>query len=109
MSRAGAGPSRSADGGGPHPRAAAGNLGRIVTTPRRVAILSGGHIADITHLPARARRRNRGSRDLPKAQQLANQHGVPHAFADPTELYRTGQVDAVVIASPNYLHNPLAI
>ena len=86
-----------------------------MTTPRRVAILGGGHIADTTHLPARARRPGRAavmtvcSRDLPKAQQLANQHGVPHAFADPTELYRTGQVDAVVIASPNYLHNPLAM
>ena len=34
---------------------------------------------------------------------------MPHAFADPTELYRTCTVDAIVIAKPNYLHNPLAI
>ena len=86
-----------------------------MTAPRRVAILGGGHIADTAHLPALARLPARAavvavcSRDLPKARQLADQHGVPHAFADPAELYRTCPVDAVVIATPNYLHHPLAM
>lgn len=83
--------------------------------PRKVAILGGGHVADTAHLPALARLPGRAtvvavcSRDVQKAQQLAAKHGVPQAFADPAELYRTCPVDVVIICAPNYLHHPLTL
>ena len=42
--------------------------------------------------------------DLPKARALATRFGVKDAFDDIEELLRFESLDAVVICSPNHLH-----
>ena len=44
--------------------------------------------------------------DGPKAQALAKRLGVPDIFTDMDELLDSDQLDAVVIATPNHLHEP---
>ena len=41
-------------------------------------------------------------------QTLCAQHDVP-GFATPEELYKSGEVDGVIICTPHYQHPPLAI
>ena len=42
--------------------------------------------------------------DLPKARALADRFGVKDAFDDIEDLLRYEALDAVVICSPNHLH-----
>ena len=42
--------------------------------------------------------------DLPKARALADRFGVQDALDDIEDLLRTPGLDAVVICSPNHLH-----
>ncbi len=44
--------------------------------------------------------------DGPKAGALAQRLGVPDIFTDIDELLDTDKLDAVVIATPNHLHEP---
>jgi predicted dehydrogenase len=44
--------------------------------------------------------------DGPKAGALARRLNVPHIFTDIDELLDSDQLDAVVIATPNHLHEP---
>jgi predicted dehydrogenase len=39
----------------------------------------------------------------------AAQYGIPHAFTDPDALLRREDIDAVIIAVPDALHEPLAV
>lgn len=43
-------------------------------------------------------------RDLAKARESARQHNIPLAFDSAEALYRSPQVDAVVVATPNACH-----
>ncbi|GAB3956211.1 Gfo/Idh/MocA family oxidoreductase [Spirosoma harenae] len=78
----------------------------------KAAIIGGGNIADKNHIPALKHLPEQVdlvavcSRDLSKARALADKHGIPHAFADTTELYRECTPDIVVICTPNNLHYP---
>src|SRR5262249_3394018 len=47
--------------------------------------------------------------DRPKARALADRFGVPDVFTDIEDLLEADQLDAVVIATPNHLHEPHAI
>ncbi|MFT4229212.1 MAG: Gfo/Idh/MocA family oxidoreductase [Microbacterium sp.] len=49
------------------------------------------------------------SRDLARAQAFAAEHGVPAASSDLDALLRSGDVDAVYLASPNALHAEQAL
>ena len=44
-----------------------------------------------------------------RSRAFADELGCKHAYHDPAELAAAGDVDAVVIATPNHLHAPLAI
>lgn len=79
----------------------------------RVGIVGAGHAAD-HHV--RAARMVEGievravaSRDPHRARDFASRHGVPRVFADPHELVRGDDVDAVVIALPPALQPDLAV
>jgi len=77
----------------------------------RLGLVGAGAIAQLAHLPVLAR--IRGARlvaicdnDGPKAQALAQRLGVPDIFTDIDELLDFEGLDAVVIATPNHLHEP---
>ena len=48
-------------------------------------------------------------RDRERAEQVARQHAVPEIFTDYREMFSSRLLDAVVIATPDDLHQPLAL
>lgn len=77
----------------------------------RVGLVGAGAIAQLAHLPVLSK--IRGARlvaicdnDGPKAGALAQRLGVPDIFTDIDELLDSDELDAVVIATPNHLHEP---
>jgi predicted dehydrogenase len=80
-------------------------------TPVRVAVVGAGAISQIAHLPLLAKARGATlvalcDNDGPKARSLADRFGVRDVFTDIDDLFDFDQVDAVVIATPNHLHEP---
>jgi predicted dehydrogenase len=84
--------------------------GRSIATERlKVGVVGGGAIAQVAHLPVLKKMRSVEVQaicdtDLPKARALADRFGVKDAYDDIEELLRYGALDAVVICSPNHLH-----
>jgi predicted dehydrogenase len=82
------------------------------TTERlKVGIVGGGAIVQVAHLPVLKKIRSVEVQaicdtDLPKARALADRFGVKDAFDDIEDLLRYEALDAVVICSPNHLHEP---
>jgi len=75
----------------------------------RVGIIGGGAITQVAHLPVLKKFKSIEVRavcdiDLPKATALAERFGVKDSFDDIEELLRYEELDAVVICSPNHLH-----
>jgi predicted dehydrogenase len=77
----------------------------------RIAVVGTGAIAQITHIPVLAKMR--GARlvalcdnDGPKARALADRFEVPDVFTDLEEMLELDALDAVVVATPNHLHEP---
>ena len=77
----------------------------------RLAVVGAGAIAQVTHLPVLAKMR--GARlvalcdsDRAKARALADRFEIPDVFPDIDDLFSFGEIDAVVIATPNHLHEP---
>jgi predicted dehydrogenase len=77
----------------------------------RIAVVGTGAIAQITHIPVLAKMR--GVRlaalcdnDGPKARALADRFEVPDVYSDFEELLDADTIDAVVVATPNHLHEP---
>ena len=85
--------------------------GRTGATSERlkVGIIGGGGITQVAHLPVLKRMPNIDVQaicdtDLPKARALADRFGIKDAFDDMEELLSYEALDAVVICSPNHLH-----
>ena len=77
----------------------------------RLGLVGAGAIAQLAHLPVLSRIKGaqlvaRCDNDGPKAGALAQRLGVPDIFTDMDELLDSEEVDAVVIATPNHLHEP---
>lgn len=75
----------------------------------RVGIIGGGAITQVAHLPVLKKLKTIDVRgicdtDLPKARALADRFGVPDAMDDIEDLLGFESLDAVVICSPNHLH-----
>ncbi len=82
---------------------------RATSDRLRIGIVGGGAITQVAHLPVLKKLKNIEVQaicdtDLPKARALANRFGVKDAFDDIEELLRYETLDAVVICSPNHLH-----
>ncbi|HEY0242036.1 MAG TPA: Gfo/Idh/MocA family oxidoreductase [Gemmatimonadaceae bacterium] len=82
-----------------------------MTTDLRLGLVGAGAIAQLAHLPLLAKMRGAQlvaicDNDGPKAGALAQRLGVPDIFTDIDELLDTDKLDAVVIATPNHLHEP---
>lgn len=77
----------------------------------RLGLVGAGAIAQLAHLPVLSRIKGAQlvaicDNDGPKAGALAQRLGVPDIFTDIDELLDSEEVDAVVIATPNHLHEP---
>ena len=77
----------------------------------RIAVVGTGAIAQLTHIPVLSKMRGASlvalcDNDAAKARALADRFGVPDVFTDLEELLDSDELDAVVIATPNHLHEP---
>jgi predicted dehydrogenase len=79
--------------------------------PVRIAVIGAGAISQLAHLPVLSRMRGATlvglcDNDVPKARALADRFGIPDVFEDIEDLLEFDHLDAVVIATPNHLHEP---
>jgi predicted dehydrogenase len=77
----------------------------------RVGVVGAGAIAQLAHLPLLSKMRGAElvalcDNDRPKARALADRFDVPDVFTDIEDLLEFDEVDAVVVATPNHLHEP---
>jgi predicted dehydrogenase len=74
-------------------------------------VVGTGAIAQLTHIPVLSKMRGAQlvalcDNDGPKARALADRFDIPDVFTDFEELLDSDVLDAVVIATPNHLHEP---
>jgi predicted dehydrogenase len=84
---------------------------RAASEPLRVGVVGAGAIAQLAHLPVLAKMRGVQlialcDNDRPKARALADRFDIPDAYTDIEDLLEADGLDAVVIATPNHLHEP---
>lgn len=77
----------------------------------RVGVVGAGAIAQLAHLPLLSKLRGAElvalcDNDRPKARALADRFDVPDVFTDIEDLLEFDELDAVVVATPNHLHEP---
>jgi predicted dehydrogenase len=77
----------------------------------RIGVVGTGAIAQLAHLPVLAKMRGAElvavcDNDRPKARSLADRFGVPDVFTDIEDLLELDELEAVVVATPNHLHEP---
>ena len=77
----------------------------------RIAVVGTGAIAQLTHIPVLSKLRGAKlvelcDNDAAKARALADRFDVPDVFTDFEELLDSDELDAVIIATPNHLHEP---
>ncbi len=80
----------------------------------RVAVVGGGNVAQVAHIPAyranpNARLVAMVDKDPVKGQRLREQWGFDSFYEDITDMLKHEEIDAVDICTPNYLHAPMAI
>lgn len=77
----------------------------------RLGVVGAGAISQLAHLPVLSKMRGAElvavcDNDGPKARALADRFGIPDAYTDIEDLLELDELDAVVIATPNHLHEP---
>jgi predicted dehydrogenase len=80
----------------------------------RVGVVGTSWWADLMHLPGLSRHPHAELRALcgrsrDRAEALAAKYGVPHVFSDYRDLIARGDLEALVIATPDDLHYPIAM
>jgi predicted dehydrogenase len=88
----------------------------MTTTPKtwRVAFIGAGAIIQRGHIPSFQRIANVESVavcdvNLARAQAVADEAHIPHAFSDFERMLAEIQPDIVVVATPNVFHTPMSI
>ena len=77
----------------------------------RIGVIGAGAIAQTAHLPVLSKMRGVElvaicDNDRVKARALADRFSVPDAFTDIEDLLENEEMDAVVVTTPNHLHEP---
>jgi predicted dehydrogenase len=77
----------------------------------KFGVVGAGAIAQLAHIPVLAKMRGAQlvavcDNDRPKARALADRFGIPDVFNDIEDLLELDDLDAVVVATPNHLHEP---
>jgi predicted dehydrogenase len=80
----------------------------------RVAVVGGGNVAQVAHLPAYKQHPDVElvalvEENAVKRRRLAVQYGFKSDYYDLTKMLKNEEIDAVDICTPNYLHAPMAI
>ncbi|MBM3314284.1 Gfo/Idh/MocA family oxidoreductase [candidate division WOR-3 bacterium] len=80
----------------------------------RVAVVGTGAQAQVAHIPALKASRSVKlaafcDTDVRKVNQLCQLHGVEKRYVEFDDLKEDPDIDAVVVATPNYLHAPMAV
>jgi len=80
----------------------------------RLGVVGAGAIAQLAHIPVLSKMRGAElvavcDNDRPKARALADRFGIPDVFTDIEDLLELDELDAVVIVTPNHLHEPHAL
>ncbi|MCC6455680.1 MAG: Gfo/Idh/MocA family oxidoreductase [Caldilineaceae bacterium] len=88
----------------------------MTTTPKtwRVAFIGAGTIVQKGHIPSFQRLPNVETVaicdvNLARAQSVAEETHIPHAFSDYEQMLAQVQPDIVVVATPNVFHTPMSI
>ncbi|MDH3271156.1 MAG: Gfo/Idh/MocA family oxidoreductase [Gemmatimonadota bacterium] len=81
--------------------------------PTRIGIIGAGAISQIVHLPIFVERHDvevvaLADTDVHKAETLSRRYGVPIVL-DAEELLALDEIDAVVVCTPNHLHEEMAV
>jgi len=79
-----------------------------------IGIIGTGGVCNYGHFPAMERARGAQLAalcDINKqtCEELAKRHQVPKVYCDHHELLADPRIDAVIVATPNFLHKPIAI
>jgi predicted dehydrogenase len=82
-----------------------------MTDPVRIGVVGAGAIAQLTHLPVLSKMRGAKlvaicDNDRPKARALADRFDIPDVYTDIEDLLQGDGLSALVIATPNHLHEP---
>lgn len=85
------------------------HTGSAERDPIRVAVVGTGAISQVVHLPILSEREDVdvlvvSDRDRPKAEAIALRFDVPRVLDDDDEVFADPDVEAVVICTPNHLH-----
>lgn len=77
----------------------------------RFGVVGVGAITQVAHLPALSKMRGAQvvalcDNDALKARSLADRFAVPDVFTDMQDLLELDDVDAVIVGTPNHLHEP---
>jgi predicted dehydrogenase len=77
----------------------------------RVGLIGTGAVPQTAHLPILTKMRGASlvalcDNDGPKARAIADRFGVRDVFTDIEDLLELKELDAVIIATPNHLHEP---
>ena len=81
------------------------------TSEVRVGLVGVGAVPQTAHLPIFSKMRGAKlvalcDNDGPKTRAIAQRFGVPDVFTDIDDLLELEQLDAVIVATPNHLHEP---
>jgi predicted dehydrogenase len=82
-----------------------------MTDPVRIGVVGAGAIAQLTHLPVLSKMRAAKlvaicDNDRPKARSLADRFDIPDVYTDIEDLLEANELQAIVVATPNHLHEP---
>jgi predicted dehydrogenase len=82
-----------------------------MTEPVRIGVVGAGAIAQLAHLPVLSKMRGAKlvavcDNDRPKARALADRFDIPDVYTDIEDLLEEEGISAIVVATPNHLHEP---
>lgn len=82
-----------------------------MSEPVRIGLIGAGAIVQVAHLPVLTKLKNVEviaicDPDLPKARALAERFHIRDVFDDIEDLLDHEQLDALLVATPNHLHEP---
>ena len=82
-----------------------------MSEPIRLGIIGAGAIVQVAHLPVLKRLKGIEvaaicDTDLPKARALAERYQVPGVFDDLQDLLAHESLDALLLCTPNHMHEP---
>jgi predicted dehydrogenase len=82
-----------------------------MTEPVRIGVVGAGAIAQLAHLPVLGKMRGAKlvavcDNDRPKARALADRFDIEDVYTDIEDLLEAEDLRAIVVATPNHLHEP---